>query len=83
MFGGTLVEFNPIALSFTDANGQAGILHAVSVEGREWRLHAMLDGRSFEHNCSNWQAVERTRTWLSTHPHPKAQAFRECMTPRP
>lgn len=58
---------NPIALSFTDANGRARVLHAVSVEGREWRLHAALADGSFEHNCSNWQAVERTRTWLSTH----------------
>jgi hypothetical protein len=81
MFGGTIVEFNPIALSFTDANGRAGVLHAVSVEGREWRLQASLDGGSFERNCSNWQAVERTRIWLSIHPHIGLQRSPEGMAP--
>ena len=71
----------PIELAFTDANGRARVLQAVNVEGYEWRLHASLEGGSFDLECSNWQAVERTRSWLSTHAHERNQSPPEGMAP--
>ena len=62
----------PIDFTFTDANGRDHVLRAVTLDGREWHLHAALDGRTFTRRCTDWQRVERTLRWLRAHAHEPA-----------
>ena len=65
----------PVDLSFTDANRCHRVLHAV-MDGRGWHVRALLAGRVFTRDCSDWQHVERTRGWLQAHSHlPAAEAL--------
>ena len=65
----------PVDLSFTDANRCHRVLHAVTTDGRGWHVRAVLEGRVFTRDCSDWQHVERTRGWLQAHSHvPAANA---------
>ena len=65
----TLMHPTPVELNFTDANGCKRLLTAVTIDGREWHLHASLDGHVFSHHCSDWQRVERILRWLKAHAH--------------
>lgn len=62
-----------VDLSFTDANRCHRVLHAVTTDGRGWHVRALLEGRVFTRDCSDWQHVERTRVSL--------QGMRTCRPP--
>jgi len=48
---------------------------AGTTDGRGWHVRAVLEGRVFTRDCSDWQHVERTRRWLQAHSHvPTANA---------
>ena len=65
----------PVDLSFTDANRCPRVLHAVTTDGYGWHVRAVLEGRVFTRDCSDWQHVVRTRGWLHAHSHaPTANA---------
>jgi len=58
------VPHTTIDLRISDSLGHEQLIHAVTVDGNGWRLHAMLEGGSFDKHCSDWQSVERTLNWL-------------------
>jgi hypothetical protein len=62
-----------IGFPFHDVHGREHVLHANSVEGREWHLHASLDGVTFSRRCSDWQRVERALRWLRAHAHERTE----------
>ena len=53
-----------IDLHISDSLGHDQFIHAVTLNGNGWRLHATLDGGSFDKHCNDWQSVERTLNWL-------------------
>ena len=53
-----------IDLRISDFLGHEQLIHAVTLNGHGWRLHATLDGGSFDKHCNDWQSVERTLNWL-------------------
>lgn len=55
-----------IDVRISDFLGHEQLIHAVSLDGHGWRLHAALDGSSFDKHCNDWQSVERTLNWLRT-----------------
>lgn len=55
-----------IDLRISNFLGHEQLIHAVSLDGHGWRLHAALDGNSFDKHCNDWQSVERTLNWLRT-----------------
>lgn len=56
-------------LHFSDLNGRAYVVRVLTADGHDWHLHTTIDGQSFSKHCHNWQAVERTLTWLRHHCH--------------
>jgi hypothetical protein len=53
-----------IDYEFTDCGGRSHVLRALNAEGDSWRLETRIDGRTFTRQCQDWQAVERTLSWL-------------------
>ena len=56
-------------LHFSDLHGRAHVVRVLTCDGHGWHLHTRVDGQAFSKHCHNWQAVERTLTWLRHHCH--------------
>jgi hypothetical protein len=60
------VPHTSIDLRISNFLGHEQLIHAVSLDGHGWRLHAALDGGNFDKHCNDWQSVERTLNRLRT-----------------
>ena len=67
-------------LKFRDLNGRSHVVRVLTADGHDWHLETTIEGRPFSKHCHNWQAVERTLTWLRHHGH-ESQAC-EHVAPR-
>ncbi|HEX6162493.1 MAG TPA: hypothetical protein VFZ31_03950 [Vicinamibacterales bacterium] len=63
------MDTNTHNLHFSDLHGRAHVVRVLTADGHDWHLHTTIDGQSFSKHCHNWQAVERTLTWLRNHCH--------------
>ena len=69
------MPYTPIDLHFADAEGRDRVLHAVTMDGHGWHVHASLEGgTTFARHCHSWQGVERTMGWLRRHAHENSPA---------
>ena len=79
------VPHTSIDLRILNFLGHEQLVHAVSLDGHGWRLHAALNGGCFDKHCNDWQSVERTLNWLRTtegrqHAKPPARRSTLAMT---